>query len=112
MQENYNAENIFVTGNTVIDALLAVREKIHTDMDLQATLESQFPMLDASKKLILVTGHRRESFGGGFEHLPGTAGSQFHRAASQPDKDGNRCCRCSYCNVYPADGNLCCSTDP
>ncbi len=49
LQENYNAENIFVTGNTVIDALLAVREKIHTDMDLQATLESQFPMLDASK---------------------------------------------------------------
>ncbi|EKF9301996.1 UDP-N-acetylglucosamine 2-epimerase (non-hydrolyzing) VpsA [Vibrio cholerae] len=69
LQENYNADNIFVTGNTVIDALLAIREKIHTDMDLQATLESQFPMLDASKKLILVTGHRRESFGGGFERI-------------------------------------------
>ncbi|HHI5408921.1 TPA: UDP-N-acetylglucosamine 2-epimerase (non-hydrolyzing) VpsA [Vibrio metoecus] len=69
LQENYNADNIFVTGNTVIDALLAVREKIHTDSDLQATLASQFPMLDASKKLILVTGHRRESFGGGFERI-------------------------------------------
>ncbi|KQA21379.1 UDP-N-acetylglucosamine 2-epimerase [Vibrio metoecus] len=69
LQENYNADNIFVTGNTVIDALLAVREKIHTDNDLQATLASQFPMLDASKKLILVTGHRRESFGGGFERI-------------------------------------------
>ncbi|MDE1513395.1 UDP-N-acetylglucosamine 2-epimerase (non-hydrolyzing) VpsA [Vibrio sp. dsl-7] len=69
LQENYSAKNIFVTGNTVIDALLKIRNKIRADADLQATLESQFPQLDASKKLILVTGHRRESFGGGFERI-------------------------------------------
>lgn len=69
LQENYTAENIFVTGNTVIDALLMVKEKIEQDADLKATLAAQFPYLDESKKLILVTGHRRESFGGGFERI-------------------------------------------
>ncbi|ELP8106284.1 UDP-N-acetylglucosamine 2-epimerase (non-hydrolyzing) [Vibrio vulnificus] len=69
LQENYAAENIFVTGNTVIDALLMVKEKIEQDVDLKATLAAQFPYLDESKKLILVTGHRRESFGGGFERI-------------------------------------------
>ncbi|GHX69622.1 UDP-N-acetylglucosamine 2-epimerase (non-hydrolyzing) [Vibrio cholerae] len=69
LQENYAAENIFVTGNTVIDALLMVKEKIEQDADLKATLAAQFPYLDESKKLILVTGHRRESFGGGFERI-------------------------------------------
>ena len=69
LKENYAPENIFVTGNTVIDALLMVKEKIDTDADLKATLSAQFPFLDESKKLILVTGHRRESFGGGFERI-------------------------------------------
>lgn len=69
LQENYAAENIFVTGNTVIDALLMVKEKIEQYTDLKATLAAQFPYLDENKKLILVTGHRRESFGGGFERI-------------------------------------------
>ncbi|EHY1013771.1 TPA: non-hydrolyzing UDP-N-acetylglucosamine 2-epimerase [Vibrio vulnificus] len=69
LQENFAEENIFVTGNTVIDALLMVKEKIEQDADLKATLAAQFPYLDESKKLILVTGHRRESFGGGFERI-------------------------------------------
>lgn len=69
LQENYAAENIFVTGNTVIDALLMVKEKIEQDTDLKVTLEAQFPYLDENKKLVLVTGHRRESFGGGFERI-------------------------------------------
>ena len=69
LQENYAAENISVTGNTVIDALLMVKDKIDSDKDLNATLSAQFPFLDESKKLILVTGHRRESFGGGFERI-------------------------------------------
>ncbi|EKO5124736.1 non-hydrolyzing UDP-N-acetylglucosamine 2-epimerase [Vibrio fluvialis] len=69
LQENYAAENIFVTGNTVIDALLMVKEKIEQDAYLKETLLAQFPYLDESKKLILVTGHRRESFGGGFERI-------------------------------------------
>jgi len=67
--ENYAQENIVVTGNTVIDALLMVKEKIDQDIELNATLAASFPMLDKAKKLILVTGHRRESFGGGFERI-------------------------------------------
>ncbi|HIF9481707.1 TPA: non-hydrolyzing UDP-N-acetylglucosamine 2-epimerase [Photobacterium damselae] len=69
LKENYSEDNIFVTGNTVIDALLMVKEKIDTNFDLKSTLASQFPFLDESKKMILVTGHRRESFGGGFERI-------------------------------------------
>ncbi|EGR1295674.1 UDP-N-acetylglucosamine 2-epimerase (non-hydrolyzing) [Vibrio alginolyticus] len=69
LRENFALEDIFVTGNTVIDALLMVKDKIESDSDLSATLASQFPFLDESKKLILVTGHRRESFGGGFERI-------------------------------------------
>lgn len=67
--ENYNEENVFVTGNTVIDALLMIKSQIEQDADLSSTLTAQFPFLDESKKLILVTGHRRESFGGGFERI-------------------------------------------
>ncbi len=69
LKENYAAENISVTGNTVIDALLLVKQQIENDTDLSNTLAAQFPMLDESKNLILVTGHRRESFGGGFERI-------------------------------------------
>ncbi|MGF1878015.1 UDP-N-acetylglucosamine 2-epimerase (non-hydrolyzing) [Photobacterium frigidiphilum] len=69
LAENYSEDNIYVTGNTVIDALLMVKEKIDLDSDLNATLAAQFPFLDESKKLVLVTGHRRESFGGGFERI-------------------------------------------
>jgi len=67
--ENYSESSIHVTGNTVIDALLMVEDKIAKDDDLNATLSALFPMLEESKKLILVTGHRRESFGGGFERI-------------------------------------------
>ncbi|MEI8654093.1 UDP-N-acetylglucosamine 2-epimerase (non-hydrolyzing) [Pseudoalteromonas sp. Hal273] len=69
LKENYASENIFVTGNTVIDALLLVKQQIENDIDLRNMLVGQFPMLDESKRLILVTGHRRESFGGGFERI-------------------------------------------
>ncbi|MEB5775827.1 UDP-N-acetylglucosamine 2-epimerase (non-hydrolyzing) [Aeromonas caviae] len=67
--ENYAESNIFVTGNTVIDALLLVKAKIDNDPGLNASLAAQFPFLRESKKLVLVTGHRRESFGGGFERI-------------------------------------------
>ncbi|NMH65360.1 non-hydrolyzing UDP-N-acetylglucosamine 2-epimerase [Shewanella salipaludis] len=69
LAENYADESIHITGNTVIDALLLVRNKIANDKDLQQTLASQFTQLDPAKKLILVTGHRRESFGAGFERI-------------------------------------------
>ncbi|UCM43855.1 non-hydrolyzing UDP-N-acetylglucosamine 2-epimerase [Aeromonas dhakensis] len=69
LQENYSEENIIVTGNTVIDALLMVKEKIEKNNKLKEQLATQFNFLDETKKLILVTGHRRESFGGGFERI-------------------------------------------
>ncbi|MCB2381949.1 UDP-N-acetylglucosamine 2-epimerase (non-hydrolyzing) [Shewanella sp. SR1] len=69
LKENYAEANVVVTGNTVIDALLMVKAKIEQNNDLKDSLAAQFPFLDENKKLILVTGHRRESFGGGFERI-------------------------------------------
>ncbi|OOF08346.1 UDP-N-acetylglucosamine 2-epimerase (non-hydrolyzing) [Salinivibrio sp. MA427] len=69
LKENYAEEDIFVTGNTVIDTLQLVKKKIDSDVELKSRLASQFPYLDKDKKLILVTGHRRESFGDGFERI-------------------------------------------
>ncbi|TMO26551.1 UDP-N-acetylglucosamine 2-epimerase (non-hydrolyzing) [Pseudoalteromonas sp. S4741] len=69
LNEAVKADDILVTGNTVIDALLQVVDKVKTDTALISTLKAKFPELDETKKLILVTGHRRESFGGGFERI-------------------------------------------
>src|SRR5690606_17803457 len=60
---------IHTTGNTVIDALLEVIAKLDSNTELQQTFSKQFDFLDSSKRLVLVTGHRRESFGGGFERI-------------------------------------------
>lgn len=69
IDEGVNENNIFVTGNTVIDALFLVKERLESDSDLSGRLASMFPMLDDNKRLILVTGHRRESFGAGFDRI-------------------------------------------
>jgi len=69
LNEATNEADILITGNTVIDALLQVVDKVQQDEELIADLAAKFPELDESKKLILVTGHRRESFGGGFERI-------------------------------------------
>lgn len=69
IKENIDHNSIVITGNTVIDALLTVRDKILNDNELVKTFKSKFNMLDATKKLILVTGHRRENFGQGFKNI-------------------------------------------
>lgn len=69
VRENYPESDIHITGNTVIDALLMIKKKIDNSSSLNDKLSAAFPMLDKNKKLILVTGHRRESFGGGFERI-------------------------------------------
>ncbi len=69
MNENVSPENIIVTGNTVIDALLWVRNEIDSQPDLMSSLQGRFPFLGGNERMILVTGHRRESFGGGFERI-------------------------------------------
>ncbi|MER2022801.1 MULTISPECIES: non-hydrolyzing UDP-N-acetylglucosamine 2-epimerase [Stenotrophomonas] len=68
-RENIDDARIEVTGNTVIDALLQVTARIEADAALSAELAARFPFLDESKKLVLVTGHRRENFGDGFEQI-------------------------------------------
>lgn len=73
LNENINADNIFITGNTVIDALHSVVFKLNNDLTIreQAKLklkESGYDLdrLTDERKLVLITGHRRENFGGGF----------------------------------------------
>lgn len=69
LQEAVNDASIIVTGNTVIDALYWVREKIQNNQQIERQLVGAYPFLDRNKKMILVTGHRRESFGNGFERI-------------------------------------------
>lgn len=69
IKENISPENITITGNTVIDALLTVKEKVENNQEIISQFEQQFDFLDPEKKLILVTGHRRENFGQGFLNI-------------------------------------------
>jgi UDP-N-acetylglucosamine 2-epimerase (non-hydrolysing) len=69
LREGVPAESIFVTGNTVIDALLLVIQRLRADDRLRLNIEGRFPFLDARRRLILVTGHRRENFGAGLENI-------------------------------------------
>lgn len=82
LNEGVPESNIVVTGNTVIDALLEVVRKLDTNQALAGELSERFDFLDSSKKLILVTGHRRESFGGGFERI---CQALAHTAEQHPD---------------------------
>ena len=69
LAENVADNQIMVTGNTVIDALQDVVGKIERDTELQGLLESQFPMLSVDRRIVVITGHRRESFGQGFINI-------------------------------------------
>jgi len=80
LRENIPDKQIFVTGNTVIDALFWVRDTVLNNDNLHSELAARYPFLDESKKLVLVTGHRRESFGQGFEQISGTPEPQRQRA--------------------------------
>ena len=66
--EGVDSRNVYVTGNTVIDALLEVVKKLKAP-ELNAQFAEQFSFLDSTRRLVLVTGHRRESFGDGFERI-------------------------------------------
>lgn len=67
--ERNNPACIFVTGNTVVDALLDVKDKLETDKTLENSLKQKFSTLDFTKRRVLITGHRRENFGNGFESI-------------------------------------------
>jgi len=75
---------ILVTGNTVIDALLQTAERLQQDEGLRARAAAAFDWLRHEAPLVLVTGHRRESFGPGFE---GIGRGLADLAASRPDLD-------------------------
>lgn len=72
-RRNLQAENlggrILVTGNTVIDALLQTTQRIVKDDTFRAELDAHFPFLKDDRKVLLVTGHRRENFGSGFANI-------------------------------------------
>lgn len=63
------AGEIIVTGNTVIDSLAMMAARIRTESTLKSQLASRFGFLNLRKRMVLVTGHRRENFGGGFEQI-------------------------------------------
>ena len=73
LAEGVKEEQVTVTGNTVIDALYMVVDKIKADRELDAQLEKllaeagyDVKRLDGERRLVLITGHRRENFGEGF----------------------------------------------
>lgn len=67
--EAVDPATIHVTGNTVIDALFKIIARLDADSDLRSHLDREFAFIPAGKRLLLVTGHRRESFGSGFERI-------------------------------------------
>lgn len=69
LKEGVDGQSILVTGNTVIDALLSVTDKIRNSEQLSARFDANFSFLNPDRKLILVTGHRRENFGQGFLNI-------------------------------------------
>ena len=66
INENIDDDKIFVTGNTIIDSILMVKEKLRSNKEIEQQFDDTLPFLDSKKRLILVTAHRRENFGQGF----------------------------------------------
>ncbi|MDA8712182.1 UDP-N-acetylglucosamine 2-epimerase (non-hydrolyzing) [Alphaproteobacteria bacterium] len=88
LAENIVAEQICVTGNTVVDALFMARDQITADPAREARLsdiiaETGFAY-DAARRIILVTAHRRENFGDGFQNI---CGALSDLASTYPDCD-------------------------
>ena len=76
LAENVNEQSVVVTGNTVIDALYMVVGKIKNEQKLSRQLEAELQekgydvtRLESGRRLVLITGHRRENFGEGFTHI-------------------------------------------
>ncbi|MEM5431340.1 non-hydrolyzing UDP-N-acetylglucosamine 2-epimerase [Cupriavidus oxalaticus] len=69
LREGVDPVRISLTGNTGIDALLQVKARLDADPEMRGQLASQYPFLDETRRMVLVTGHRRENFGTPFERL-------------------------------------------
>ena len=69
LREGTDPATVHVTGNTVIDALLSVSQRFDQDARLDSTYADRFDFLREGARLVLITGHRRENFGDGFERI-------------------------------------------
>ena len=69
LNEGVPSERIFVVGNTIIDALLQTVRRINGNEQLSQFLKMRHPAISLEKRVILVTGHRRENFGEGFNNI-------------------------------------------
>lgn len=69
LAETVEENKVMVTGNTVIDALMQISSGLEKDQALSAELAAQFSFLRNDARLVLITGHRRENFGDGFERI-------------------------------------------
>ncbi|MBY0510796.1 MAG: UDP-N-acetylglucosamine 2-epimerase (non-hydrolyzing) [Rhodospirillaceae bacterium] len=81
LREGVDPANIRVTGNTGIDALLYMRDRLRQDHVLRGACETAFDFINPRKKLVLVTGHRRENFGEGLKRIF----SGLAKIAARPD---------------------------
>ena len=69
LAEGIAANTVHVTGNTVIDALLQVRDQLSANQDWRGVFGSAEAVIRAGRPYILITGHRRENFGSGFQRI-------------------------------------------
>ena len=69
LAEGHSGDSIVLSGNTVIDALLQVADAVTSPGAAKQRLDRTFSWLDPRKRVVLVTGHRRESFGAGFARI-------------------------------------------
>ena len=84
LREGVDTNLVHITGNTVIDALIQVTGKLEADAMLRHQFEQQFSFLAPERRMVLVTGHRRENFGDGFERI---CRALARLATNQPDID-------------------------
>ena len=69
LREGISDQAIFVTGNTVVDALYRIRDQVDQHRGLRLRMARRYPFLKDGSKMILVTGHRRENFGDGLKQI-------------------------------------------
>ena len=69
LKEGVDNNNVFVTGNTVVDSLLIAKQILDDDLEITRKFEQEFKFINNNRRMILITGHRRESFGQGFEEI-------------------------------------------
>ena len=69
LAEGADPSRIFVTGNTVVDALYMTRDRLSADAALRDAVSTAYPFPADGRRMVLVTGHRRENFGDGFQNI-------------------------------------------